>query len=113
VHVAAGGVALIAQQVAPGQAIAGELAPGQPARLVRFAAGAAQVLCSGSAALPAFDPAGPAVIQLAITGTGARISINGGEVLACSATATDRGAWGIASLGSGAQITVDSVTVAR
>jgi hypothetical protein len=34
-------------------------------------------------------------------------------VLACGLTGGDRGAWGVAALGAGAQLQVDSVTVAR
>ena len=113
VHVTAGGVALIAQQTSPGQALVAELAPDQPAQLVRLGGGTAQPLCTGAAALPAFDPATPAVVELAITGGQARLSIDDATVLACSVAAGERGAWGIASLGAGAQITVDSVTVAR
>ena len=113
VHVTAGGVALIAQQTSPGQALVAELAPDQPARLVQLGGGAAQPLCTATAAPTVFDPATPAVVQLAITGGQARLSIDGAAVLACSVAAGERGAWGIASLGAGAQLTVDSVTVAR
>jgi len=113
VHVTAGGVALIAQQTSPGQALVAELAPDQPARLVQLGGGAAQPLCTATAAPTVFDPATPAVDQLAITGGQARLSIDGAAVLACRVAAGERGAWGIASLGAGAQLTVDSVTVAR
>jgi len=113
VHVITGGVALIAQQIGPGQAIVAKLAPDLPAELVRLEAGGERSLCRGAVALPAFDRAAPAVLRLAISDRDARLSIDDRDVLVCAVTATDRGAWGIASLGAGAQITVDSVTVAR
>jgi hypothetical protein len=113
VHVHQGGVALIAQQLGPGQAIVAELAPGQPLRLVRLDGGAAHTVCSPPPALGPFDPASPVTLRLAISDHDARLSINETEVLVCDLVATDRGSWGIASLGAGAQVAVDSVTVAR
>jgi hypothetical protein len=47
VRVMAGGVAVIAQQTAPGHYLAGRLVPGEPARIVAHAAGTDTVLCSG------------------------------------------------------------------
>jgi hypothetical protein len=113
VHVAAGGVALIAQQTAPGQAIVAELAPGAPPRLVRLAGGAEHVVCNATDPVAAFDPAAPVTLQLAISDRDARLSIGARDVLVCGLAATDRGAWGIASLGAGARLTIDTVTVAR
>jgi len=112
VQVASGGVALIAQQTAPGQAIVAELAPGAAPRLVRIAAGTEHVVCSASTA-ETFDPATPVTLQLAVSDRDARLRVGDREVLACALVATDRGAWGIASLGTGARLTVDAVTVAR
>jgi hypothetical protein len=113
VRVRAGGVALIAQQTAPGQAIVAELVPEQAPRLTRLDGGVARVLCSRPPALPAFDPAVAVALRLAISDRDARLSIDGVEVLVCELEATDRGSWGVAALGTAAQITVDSVTVAR
>ena len=113
VHVVTGGVALIAQQTGPGQAIMAKLAPQQPVQIVRLDAGVERPLCSGAVALAAFDPAAPAVLQLAISDHDLRLAIDDLDVLVCGVAATDRGAWGIASLGAGARILVDSVTVAR
>jgi hypothetical protein len=113
VHVRAGGVALIAQQTAPGQAIVAELAAGQPPRIVQLDAGTARLVCSRPPALAAFDPATAVTLRLSISDRDARLSIDDREVLACDLVATDRGAWGIAALGTGAQLAVDSVTVAR
>lgn len=111
-QVLSGGLALIAQQIAPGRALLAELAPASPPRLVRLADGVEHELCTGVDPV-AFDPATPVTLRLAITARDVRLSIGDREVLACSVAATDRGAWGIASLGAGAQLAVDSVTVAR
>jgi hypothetical protein len=113
VQVVAGGAALIAQQTGPGEAIVAELSPGSPPRLVRRGAGAARELCSGRDALGAFDPQTPVALRLAITERDARVSVGGAEVLACSVSAADRGAWGVASLGDGAVLAVATITVAR
>ena len=113
VHVRAGGVALIAQQTAPGRAIVAEVVADQPPRLVQLDGGAEHVVCSHPPVVAAFDPATPVTLRLSISDRDARLSIDDREVLACDLVATDRGAWGVASLGTGAQIAVDSVTVAR
>jgi len=113
VHVLAGGVALIAQQTGPGQAIVAELVPGQPPRLVQLDAGNRREVCSHPPMLAAFGPGAPVTLRLSLSDHDARLSIDDGEVLACDLVATDRGSWGIASLGAGAQVAVDSVTVAR
>jgi hypothetical protein len=113
VHVRAGGVALIAQQTAPGQALVAELVAGQPPRLVQLAGGTARPVCSHAPALAAFDPAVPVTLRLSISDHDARLALDDREILACDLIATDRGAWGVAALGAGAQIAVDSVTVAR
>jgi hypothetical protein len=113
VHVRLGGVALIAQQLGPGQAIVAELVPGAPPRVARLDGGAEHTVCSAPPALAAFDAATPVTLELSISDHDARLSINEAEVLVCSLVASDRGSWGIASLGAGAELTVDSVTVAR
>ena len=113
VHVLAGGVALIAQQTGPGHAIVAELAPGQPPRLAQLEGGAEHTVCSQLPALGAFDPAAPVTLRLVISDHDARVLLDDREVLVCALAATDRGAWGIASLGAGAQLAVDSVTAAR
>jgi hypothetical protein len=113
VHVLDGGVALVAQQLAPGQALVAELAPGQPPRLVQLEAGAARTICSATSALAAFDPALAATLRLAITERDARLTIDDRELLSCALASTARGAWGVAALGAGARVAVDSVTVDR
>jgi hypothetical protein len=113
VHVRMGGVALIAEQTGPGRAIVAELAPDQPPRLVRLDAGAERPLCSAASPRAAFDPAIAVTLRLSIAGRSARLSIDENEVLACDVGTTERGAWGLAALGAGAQLQVDLVTVAR
>jgi hypothetical protein len=113
VQVRQGGVALIAQQRAPGQAIVAELVPDQPPRLVRLDEAGEHTVCSPPPALGPFDSTGAVTLRLAISDHDARLSINDREILVCDLVATDRGSWGIASLGAGAQVVVDSVTVAR
>jgi len=112
VHVLAGGVALIAQQTAPGVALVAELAPGAPPRLVQLADGARRTICSG-AALPAFDPALAVAVRLTIGDGDAQLAVDDRDVVSCALTATTRGAWGVAALGAGARVAVDSVIVAR
>ncbi|HEU4726586.1 MAG TPA: kelch repeat-containing protein [Kofleriaceae bacterium] len=113
VHVRRGGVALIAQQLGPGQAIVAEVAPDQPPRLVQLDGGVEHTVCSPPPSLAAFDPARPVTLRLAISDHDARLALDGAEILACGLVATDRGSWGMAALGAGADVVVDSVTVAR
>lgn len=112
VHVLAGGAALIAQEVGPGEAVRAEFAPDQAPRLVQYAAGGSRVVCSGDAAV-AFDPALAVSLRLAITGGTATVTVDDREVLRCALTAAARGAWGVAAIGAGARVAVDSVAVAR
>src|SRR6185436_2246787 len=108
VHVRTGGVALIAEQTGPGQAIVGEFAPGAPPRVVRLAGGAAVPLCTAPQVLEAFDPLIGKTLRLAIAGSTARLLVDDNrEVVACDLGTTERGAWGVAALGTGAQIEVD------
>jgi len=113
VRVLAGGVALIARQTGPGQAVIAELLPGDAPRLVRRDAGGAHEVCRASAVLAAFDPAVPVTVRLVLTDHDARLAIDDREVLACGLPAGERGAWGLASLGASAEVAVESVTVAR
>jgi hypothetical protein len=113
VHVRAGGVALIAQQTGPGEAIVAELAPGAPPRLVQLAGGVTRVVCTATTAVAAFDPAIAVALRLAITARDVQLTIDDAVALACPLIATSRGAWGVAALGAGAQVSVNTVTVAR
>ncbi|HEY0191646.1 MAG TPA: hypothetical protein VGC42_11040 [Kofleriaceae bacterium] len=118
-HVAEGGAALLARQIAPGHLMFAELVPGQAARLVERAGGADRVVCTGEVA-PAFDPVLAVTLRLAISDHDAAVAVDDRPVLACSipappADGSARGAWGIASRpvdGAGV-LAVDSVTVAR
>ena len=112
VHVVAGGVALIARQTGPGDALVARLIPGSPAQLVQLVGGTERVVCS-AAAVPPFDPGAQVALRLTLTDRDARLTRDDASVLACSLSAGERGAWGIASLGAGAQLTVDVVTVTR
>ncbi len=112
-HVLAGGVALIARQTGPGDALVARLVPGSPAQLVQLAGGAERVVCSASDAVPPFDPGTQVALRLTLTDHDAQLTRGDAAVLTCSLPAGARGAWGIASLGVGAQLTVDVVTVTR
>lgn len=113
VRVELGGVALLAQQLGPGQALVAELAGDQGVQVVRLAEDGRRVLCSAASPLAAFDPAIAVRLRLEVRDGQARLSINEQEVLACAAPGDDRGQWGVASLGAGARVVVDLVTVAR
>jgi hypothetical protein len=110
-QVMAGGIALIAQQTGPGRAVVGRLVPGEPARIVR----ADGTSCTG-AAVTADDVAQP--VSLAIHGQTATLAVGavGGATTKVSCDLPDageRGAWGLAAAGDGAQIDVGPVTVTR
>ncbi len=109
--VMAGGLALIAQQTGPGRAIVGRLVPGEPARITR----ADGTSCTGTA-VTAADLAQP--VSLAIHGESVTLAVGavGGATTKVSCDLPDageRGAWGLAAAGDGAQIDVGPVTVTR
>jgi len=112
VQVVSGGVALIAQHTGPGHAIRAEFTPGEPFRLVRVDGGSVEQLCSAQT-VAAFDASTPVTLQLAISDRDARLLVDDAQVLLCSVTVTERGAWGVAALGAGSRISVALVTVAR
>lgn len=112
VRVKFGGVALIAEQVAPGNVLVGELAEGMKARIVRRSGGETRVLCSGKTVEP-FDPEVGVTVHLEIAGKTARLLRETEELASCDVDTVARGAWGVAALGSGGHIIVDNVTVAR
>jgi hypothetical protein len=111
--VPAGGVAVIARQTGPGRALIAELVPERPARLVELIDGVEHEVCHGPQPLPGFDPVAPALITLAVTDHDAQLTLGGEPLLACGVAAGERGAWGVAALGAGAALVVNSVTVAR
>lgn len=112
VRVAQGGVALLADQVGPGQVLVAELSPGAKARVVRRAGGEQRVLCTGKQVAD-FDPMIAVTARFEISGTTAHVFRDSEEVATCDVGAVERGAWGVAALGDGARVTVDTVTVAR
>jgi hypothetical protein len=111
VRVVAGGVALIARQLGPGDVVIAELSPGEPARLVRVADGTRVTLCTGEATEP-FPATAAVTLELAITDR-ARVTRDGVAVLGCELAAGGRGAWGLGALGAGAAVAVDAVSIAR
>lgn len=111
VRVQAGGVGLVAQQLGPGQALVVELVPGEAARVVRFAEGARRTLCSGST-VDVFGTAA-SIVELAIANEQAAVRRDGAVVATCEVGSAAGGAWGVAAVGPGAAVAIDTVTVAR
>ena len=106
VRVVTGGVALIAEQQGPGQAVVGRLVPGEPALITRPDG----TSCAG-ATVTTDDLALP--VTLAISGRGATLSTSNAAKVTCDLSSTARGAWGLAAAGANAQIDVGPVTVTR
>ncbi|HEY4055459.1 MAG TPA: hypothetical protein VGM39_02585 [Kofleriaceae bacterium] len=104
-----GGVALVAQQLATGSALLGELQPGVAARIVRRDGGDVHVLCSGAIVSP-FHTQTEDTIRLEVSGGSARLLLNGEALATCDTDRSDRGAWGVAALVS-SQVAIRSVTV--
>ncbi|NVB77990.1 MAG: hypothetical protein HOV81_06300 [Kofleriaceae bacterium] len=113
-RVIAGGVALIARQTGPGEMLVGRLVPGEPARIDRVLGGTTTTLCSGTQV-----DAGELTQQVALTisGDSATLTVGPAEAsttkVSCTVGAGERGAWGLAAAGTGAQVDVGPVTVAR
>ena len=106
VTVTAGGLALIAQQTSPANALVARIHPGEPVRLERPDG---TIACSGAVVeLPSI-----AFVAALVIGDGVRVTIDDVEVLACDHVAPETGAWGVAASGTGARIAVATVTVAR
>ncbi len=112
VRARAGGVGLLARYRGTGDALLATLVPGEPARLVALEGAGSRTLCSGGVAGP-FATAGPTTIELVIEGERARLLRDGATVVACAVGPGARGAWGVAALGPGGEVVVDTVTVAR
>jgi large repetitive protein len=109
-HDVTGGFALIAEQTAPGEAIAAVLRDGEAARLVRVTAGVESTLCTGSMVTLA---SGPISATLTIDDQGASVAIADLGVLACDFAGETVGAWGVSASGAGAHVAVDAVRAAR
>ena len=116
VRIAAGGVALIGQQLGSGRALVGELVPGAPARIARRDAGTTTPACTGQL-VGVLDPLVTHAIGMSVTGHSASLSLDGMVVATCDLAtdpdATDRGSWGIAAAGANAEVEVVTITVAR
>lgn len=112
VRVREGGVALLARHAGPGEELVAELSPGAPARVVHRTGGELDALCSGPQVVD-FAPALPVTLRFEVAGERVRVLRDGAELLACDVGGTARGAWGVAALGPGSRVTIDTVTVAR
>jgi hypothetical protein len=110
VLVHAGGVGLIAHQATRGRALLAELVRGGPVRVIRLDNGRESVVCSG----PGVDLTDRRTISLTVTTTSVIVALGGQSILTCGLTgAPELGAWGIAAVGTAAQVDVMSVAVAR
>nr|HEX4313186.1 kelch repeat-containing protein [Kofleriaceae bacterium] len=107
VSVQSGGVAVIARQLAPGDALVARLVPGAPAELDDLATGKA--LGSGTTT-EAFDPATPVHLELDVDGSSATLLRDGTAVLTCPVPAGARGAWGLAAVGGSTSLLTATVT---
>jgi hypothetical protein len=104
--VQAGGLALIAQQVAFDRALVAHLVSGEPVRLEQLGTG---TVCTGDQITL---PAGAITVTLEI-GDGVTVRLGADTVLACDHVATETGAWGVAASGAGARVAIATVTGAR
>ncbi|MDB4953146.1 MAG: hypothetical protein JWO36_715 [Myxococcales bacterium] len=111
-----GGVALIAQQTSPGRALLGELVAGQPARVLRLDGATQTTSCTGDLVGP-FDPNNQRTVALAVVGHTATLSLDDMPIATCDLSGdphvTDRGSWGIAAVGTNAEVEVVTITVGR
>jgi hypothetical protein len=105
--VEAGGVGIVAQQTGPGRALIAELVPGAPARIATVDG---TIACTGDTVAP-FD-AEPATILLEIADDRARLVRAGVELVACEVVG-EPGAWGVAAIGPGARVAVETVSLVR
>jgi hypothetical protein len=110
-----GGVALIAQQLGPGRALVARVVPGQPATIARVDAAHAGASCTGSQ-VDAFG-SNASTLGLVVRDQTATLTRDGAVLASCALDTdpdlADVGAWGLAAAGSGAQVDVVTVTVAR
>lgn len=107
-----GGAALIARHLGPGQELVAELVPGSPAKLVQRSGGTSRVVCTGKP-VPELNPMTAVTARLELSPSAARVSLAEDELLSCDVDGGERGAWGVAAIGVGARVVVDTVTVAR
>ena len=107
-----GGIGFIARHLGPGQELVAELVPGTAARLVQRAGGTSRTVCTGNQ-VPELDPMTSVTARFEVSSSSARIVLADAELLSCDVDGGERGAWGIAAIGAGARVAVDTVTVAR
>lgn len=106
-----GGAGLIARHLGPGHELVAELVPGSVARLVQRTAGTSRTVCTGRQ-VP--ELVGSSVTaRFEVSASAARIVLADVELLSCDVDGGERGAWGVAAIGAGARVAVDTVTVAR
>lgn len=107
--VEAGGLGLVAQQTGPGRAVIAELVPGAPARIVQR--GTPEPACTGDT-VAAFEADTAETVVLEIADGRARVTRAGIELVACE-IASEVGAWGVAAVGAGARVAVETVSLVR
>jgi hypothetical protein len=114
--VAGGGVALIAQQTAPGSALIARLVPGDGTRIERHVGAAVTTLCSGTDVTADQLATGVTFTVTATTASATVGSSSPTTIISCDLSADPaqpvRGQWGIAATANG-MIQVSAVTVVR
>lgn len=108
VTVRAGGIGLLARQTGIGDLVVARLVPGEAARIERHAGGSTTTVCSGMQ-VSALGP----TVTFAIRGTTATVSTSMGNLVSCDVEGGARGQWGVASVGTDADIEVGAITVER
>ena len=106
--VEAGGVGIVAQQTGPGRALIAELVPGAAARIATLDG---VTSCKGDVVAP-FDAETPATIILEVADDRVRLVREGVELVACDVVG-EPGAWGVAAIGPGARVAVETVSLVR
>jgi hypothetical protein len=112
------GLALISHFQSPGELVAAELVPGEPAALRRWAPPAAGAppevteLCRG-AVVPTLSPTQAVTVELEVRAGAVSLRLGNAELLSCVTPELPRGAWGIGVVGAGAVLAIDTLTVER
>ncbi len=108
-NVGSGGVALIARQVAPGDALVARLVPGAAAELDDLAS--RTTVCTG-AMVAAFAAGVRVELELDVDGSSATLLRDGEGQLSCGVPDGARGQWGVAAIAGGV-VSVLTATVTR
>jgi hypothetical protein len=109
--VKAGTVGLVAQQTGPGRAIVVELDPAAPSRVTLFDGGTQTTLCTGDIA-GAFDRDTSVTLTLEVSGNTVRARRDAAELVTCEVAGV-AGAWGVAAIGPGAEVAIETVSLVR